>query len=83
MTPWRVPRAATRAHPPHAAGQWFAAGVATLLVAGALVFYLAFLPGIVVDDYADAARGEHAMVASPMRLLADTFARESVRAGRR
>jgi hypothetical protein len=54
-------------------GRWLAGGVAALAIAGALVFYFAFLPGTLATDYRDSARPEHAKAVGAMRLVYATF----------
>ena len=54
-------------------GRLVLGGVALLLVAGALVFYFAFLPGMQADDYKDAAQPEHTKLAAAMDRVDRTF----------
>jgi len=48
-------------------------GVALLLVAGALVFYFAFLPGMLADDWEKKARQEHETAAMAFPRVFATF----------
>lgn len=54
-------------------GRWLAGGAAVLAIAGALVYYFAFLPGKLATDYRDSARPEHAKAVGAMRLVYATF----------
>jgi hypothetical protein len=64
-------------------GRLLLGGVVLLLVAGALVFYFAFVPGMQADDYKKAARPEHAKLVKAMERVDRTFSFRTFGASRK
>jgi hypothetical protein len=54
-------------------GRWLAGGAVALVLAGALVFYFAFLPGVLAGDWKDGAREEYERSGRAMRDVYSTF----------